>query len=158
MSYNNENIFAKILRGEIPCDKVYENDQALAFKDINPQAPVHILVIPKGPYISYADFGQQASDAELAGFMRAVGEVAKQLGVTDRGSRILSNQGENGHQEVPHFHVHLLGGKDLGGAIHKVVPHTPVHHTTHTGWHPVHSMHSHDTMHIMSGVNRLLRK
>ena len=117
MAYDNENIFAKILRGEIPCDKVYENDHALAFKDINPQAPVHILVIPKGPYVSYADFGQQASDAELAGFMRAVGEVAKQLGVTERGSRILSNQGEDGHQEVPHFHVHLFGGKDLGRMI-----------------------------------------
>jgi len=117
MAYDNENIFAKILRGEIPCDKVYENDHALAFKDINPQAPVHVLVIPKGPYVSYADFSQQASDAELAGFMRAMGEVAKQLGVTENGSRILSNQGDDGHQEVPHFHVHLFAGKNLGRMI-----------------------------------------
>ncbi|MBO90084.1 MAG: histidine triad nucleotide-binding protein [Rickettsiales bacterium] len=117
MVYNNENVFAKILRGEIPCEKVYENDYALAFKDINPQAPIHVLVIPKGPYVSYADFSQNASDGELAGFMRAIGEVAKEFGVMESGSRILSNQGENGHQEVPHFHVHLFAGKDLGRMI-----------------------------------------
>ena len=117
MAYDKENVFAKILRGEIPCEKVYENTYALAFKDINPQAPVHVLVIPKGPYISYADFSQDASDAELVGLMRAIGEVAKEFGVIESGSRILSNQGENGHQEVPHFHVHLFAGKKLGRMI-----------------------------------------
>ena len=117
MAYDNENVFAKILRGEIPCDKVYENNYALAFQDINAQAPVHVLVIPKGPYVSYADFSQEASDAELVGLMRAIGEVARKLGVIESGSRILSNQGENGLQEVPHFHVHLLAGKSLGRMI-----------------------------------------
>ena len=117
MGYDNENVFAKILRGEIPCEKVYENNYALAFEDINPQAPVHVLVIPKGPYVSYADFSQEASDAELVGLMRAIGEVAKEFGVIESGSRILSNQGEDGHQEVPHFHVHLFAGKKLGRMI-----------------------------------------
>lgn len=117
MAYDDQNIFAKILRGEIPCDKVYENDHALAFQDINPQAPVHVLVIPKGPYVSYADFCETASEAELAGFLRALGAVARELGVVDAGSRILSNQGEDGHQEVPHFHVHLFAGKNLGRMI-----------------------------------------
>ena len=117
MGYDNENVFAKILRGEIPCEKVYENNYALAFEDINPQAPVHVLVIPKGPYVSYADFSQEASDAELVGLMRAIGEVAKKFGVIERGRRILSNQGENGHQEVPHFHVPLFAGKKLGRMI-----------------------------------------
>ena len=117
MAYDDQNIFAKILRREIPCDKIFENDHALAFWDINPQAPVHVLVIPKGPYVSYADFSNQASDAELAGFMRAVGVVAQNLGVLDAGSRILSNQGKEGHQEVPHFHLHLFAGRNLGRMI-----------------------------------------
>jgi histidine triad (HIT) family protein len=117
VAYDDQNIFAKILRGEIPCDKVFENDHALAFRDINPQAPVHVLVIPKGPYVSYADFCETASEAELAGFMRALGAVARELGVVDAGSRSLSNQGEDGHQEVPHFHVHLFAGKNLGRMI-----------------------------------------
>jgi histidine triad (HIT) family protein len=117
MFYDNQNIFAKILRGEIPCDKVYENDHALAFRDIQPQAPVHVLVIPKGPYLSYFEFAETASEAELVGFMRAVGAVAKQLGITEAGSRILSNQGEDGHQEVPHFHLHVFAGKKLGRMI-----------------------------------------
>ena len=117
MAYDDQNIFAKILRGEIPCDKVYENDHALAFYDINPQAPVHVLVIPKGPYVSYADFSQQGSDSELAGFMRAVGTVAADLGITESGSRILSNQGIHGHQEVPHFHIHIFAGTNLGRMI-----------------------------------------
>ena len=117
MAYNDQNIFAKILRGEIPCDKVYENDYALAFRDIAPQTPVHVLVIPKGPYVSYVEFSEQASDAELAGFMRAVGAVAAELGIAEAGSRILSNQGEDGHQEVPHFHLHMLAGKNLGRMI-----------------------------------------
>ena len=117
MAYNDQNIFAKILRGDIPCDKVYENDYALAFRDIAPQTPVHVLVIPKGPYVSYVEFSEQASDAELAGFMRAVGAVAAELGIAEAGSRILSNQGEDGHQEVPHFHLHMLAGKNLGRMI-----------------------------------------
>ena len=117
MSYDDQNIYAKILRGEIPCDKVYENDHALAFRDIAPQAPVHVLVIPKGPYVSYVEFSEQASDTELAGFMRAVGAVAAQLGIAEAGSRILSNQGGDGHQEVPHFHLHVFAGKNLGRMI-----------------------------------------
>ena len=117
MAYDDQNIFAKILRGEIPCDKVYENDHALAFRDIAPQAPVHVLVIPKGPYVSYVEFSEQASDAELAGFMRAVGAVAAELEIAEAGSRILSNQGEDGHQEVPHFHLHMFAGKKLGRMI-----------------------------------------
>ena len=117
MAYDDQNIFAKILRGEIPCDKVYENDHALAFRDIAPQAPVHVLVIPKGPYVSYVEFSEQASDAELAGFMRAVGAVAANLAIAEAGSRILSNQGEDGHQEVPHFHLHMFAGKKLGRMI-----------------------------------------
>ena len=117
MSYDDQNIFAKILRCEIPCDKVYENDHALAFRDIAPQAPVHVLVIPKGPYVSYVEFSEQASDAELAGFMRAVGAVAAELAIAEAGSRILSNQGEDGHQEVPHFHLHMFAGKKLGRMI-----------------------------------------
>ena len=117
MSYDNQNIFAKILRGEIPCDKVYENDHALAFRDIAPQAPVHVLVIPKGPFVSYVEFTEQASDAELAGFMRAVGAVAAKLGIAEAGSRILSNQGGDGNQEVPHFHLHVFAGKNLGRMI-----------------------------------------
>ena len=117
MAYDDQNIFAKILRGEIPCDKVYENDHALAFRDIAPQAPVHVLVIPKGSYVSYVEFSEQASDAELAGFMRAVGAVAAELAIAEAGSRILSNQGEDGHQEVPHFHLHMFAGKKLGRMI-----------------------------------------
>ena len=117
MSYDDQNIFAKILRGELPCDKVYENDHALAFRDIAPQAPVHVLVIPKGSYTSYVEFTEQASDAELVGFMRAVGAVAVKLGIAGAGSRILSNQGGNGQQEVPHFHLHVFAGKNLGRMI-----------------------------------------
>ena len=117
MAYDDQNIFAKLLRGEIPCDKVYENDYALAFRDIAPQAPAHVLVIPKGPYVSYVEFSEQASDAELAGFMRAVGAVAAELAIAEAGSRILSNQGEDGQQEVPHFHLHMFAGKKLGRMI-----------------------------------------
>ena len=117
MSYDNDNIFAKILRGEIPCNKAYENDHALAFHDINPQTPVHILVIPKGSYASMDDFSANASDAEIAGFMRAVGHVARENGIVEDGYRILANHGRDGHQEVQHFHVHVFGGKDLGRMI-----------------------------------------
>lgn len=117
MSYDNDNIFAKILREEIPCNKAYENDHALAFHDINPQTPVHILVIPKGSYASMDDFSANASDAEIAGFMRAVGHVARENGIVEDGYRILANHGRDGHQEVQHFHVHVFGGKDLGRMI-----------------------------------------
>ncbi len=114
MSYDPNNIFARILRGEIPCATVFENDHALAFRDINPQAPVHILVIPKGSYISHHDFTAQASDAEIAAFARAVSEVIRIAGVAESGYRLLANTGTHGGQEVPHYHVHVLGGRGLG--------------------------------------------
>ena len=113
-SYDENNIFARILRGEIPCKRVHETPHALAFHDINPQAPIHVLVIPKGPYRSWADFSATASEAEMAGFVRAVGEVAKLLGLEEPGYRLLANAGVNAHQEVPHLHVHIFGGKALG--------------------------------------------
>ncbi len=112
--YDDGNIFAKILRGEIPSKKVFEDNFSLAFHDINPQAPVHVLVIPKGKYISLADFTAKASDAEIAGFFRAVGKVARMLELDAPGYRILANMGEHGMQEVPHFHVHIFGGRPLG--------------------------------------------
>ncbi len=117
MAYDPENIFAKILRGDIPCDKVYEDDTAFAFKDINPQTPVHVLVIPKGSYVSLDDFSQNATDAEVSGFFRAVGAIARELGVAEGGYRVLSNTGADARQEVPHFHVHIFAGCDLGGMI-----------------------------------------
>src|SRR5262249_53992252 len=106
MSYDPNNVFAKILRGEIPCKKVHEDEHTLAFHDIRPQAPVHVLVIPKGAYVSWDDFSAKASDAEVAAFTRAIGAVARQLGVAEPGYRLLSNIGAHGHQEVPHLHVH----------------------------------------------------
>jgi len=114
MAYDNDNIFAKILRGEIPCTKVYEDDHNLAFEDINPQAPIHVLVIPKGAYISMDDFTSTASDVEIAGFFRAVGNVARQLELASPGYRMLANIGNDGMQEVPHLHIHIFGGKKLG--------------------------------------------
>ncbi len=120
MAYDSENIFAKILRGEIPCDKVYENEHALAFRDINPQTPTHILIIPKGAYVSSDDFTANASDAELAEFLRAVGHVAREAGLVEPGYRMLANHGRDAHQEVPHFHVHVFGGKNLGRMIKPV--------------------------------------
>ena len=113
-SYDENNIVARVLRGEIPCKRVHETPHALAFHDINPQAPIHVLVIPKGPYRSWADFSATASEAEIAGFVRAVGEVAKLLGLEEPGYRLLANAGVNAHQEVPHLHVHIFGGKALG--------------------------------------------
>ena len=112
--YDDQNVFAKILRGEIPNRTVYEDEWALAFHDINPQAPIHILVIPKGAYVSWDDFSAKASEAEIAGFVRAVGKVARDLGLVPPGYRLLANVGLNGHQEIPHLHVHLFGGKPLG--------------------------------------------
>lgn len=117
--YNNENIFAKILRGEIPCDKVYEDDYALAFKDIAPQAPTHILVIPKGKYISITDFSQSASMEEQSGFFKAVGQIVADHDFADDGYRTICNTGLNGGQEVPHFHMHILAGKKLGPMLAK---------------------------------------
>ena len=111
--YDDTNIFAKILRGEIPSKRVYEDDYALAFHDINPQAPIHILVIPKGRYVSWDDFSAKASDAEIAGFVRAVGQVARDNGLVAPGYRLLANIGGHGHQEVPHLHVHLFGGRQF---------------------------------------------
>lgn len=114
MAYDKNNVFAKILRGEIPAKKVYEDEFALAFHDINPQAPVHVLVIPKGEYISMADFTAHAPADLIAGFFRAVGTVAKDLGLVEPGYRILANAGTNAHQEVPHLHIHIFGGRPLG--------------------------------------------
>lgn len=114
LPYDDQNIFAKILRGEIPNRTVYEDDYALAFHDINPQAPVHVLVIPKGAYVSWDDFSTIASDIEIGGFVRAVGTVARDLGLVSPGYRLLANVGMDSHQEVPHLHVHLFGGKPLG--------------------------------------------
>ncbi|MFQ5784881.1 MAG: histidine triad nucleotide-binding protein [Alphaproteobacteria bacterium] len=117
MAYDDDNIFARILRGEIPCDKVYEDDHVLAFRDINPQAPVHVLVIPKGRYVSLDDFSENAPDAEIAAFMRAVGRIARDQGVADSGYRFLANNGADAHQEVPHLHIHIFGGRKLGRMI-----------------------------------------
>ncbi len=117
MAYDDNNVFAKILRGEIPAKKVHEDEHALAFHDIGAKAPVHVLVIPKGKYVSIADFGAKASDAEIAGFFRAVSKVAHDLGLVETGFRSIANTGLNGGQEVPHFHVHLLGGKKLGPMV-----------------------------------------
>jgi histidine triad (HIT) family protein len=114
MAYDDGNIFARILRGEIPCKKVYEDEYALAFHDINPQAPIHVLVIPKGRYVSFADFSAVASVDEIAGFFRAAGKVASDLGAVADGYRLLANHGPDAHQEVPHFHVHILAGRPLG--------------------------------------------
>jgi histidine triad (HIT) family protein len=112
--YDDQNIFAKILRGEIPSKRVYEDDFAIAFHDINPQAPTHLLVIPKGAYVSWDDFSARAPDAEIGGFIRAVGAVARAAGLVEPGYRLLANIGQDGHQEVPHLHVHVFGGRPLG--------------------------------------------
>lgn len=117
MSYDKNNVFAKILRGEIPCQKVYESEHSFAFKDINPLAPVHTLVIPKGEYVDYDDFSQNATDVEIADYIRTIGLVAREAGVTENGYRILSNIGDEGGQEVPHLHVHVFGGRRLGSML-----------------------------------------
>ena len=119
--YDDTNIFARILRGEIPCNTVAENDHALAFRDINPKAPSHVLVIPRGPYVSFDDFAANASDAEIAGFMRLCAEVvrAEGLGLEDgnAGFRAITNAGPHGVQEVPHFHLHIMGGRVMGPMV-----------------------------------------
>ncbi len=113
-AYDSNNIFAKILRGEIPCKKVHETAHSLAFHDINPLAPVHVLVIPKGPYVGFDDFSAKASDAEIADYVKAIGDTARKVGVDADGYRLLSNCGANANQEVPHLHVHIFGGRMLG--------------------------------------------
>ncbi len=120
MAYDDQNIFAKILRGEIPCSEVYRDEYALAFKDIAPQAPVHILVISTGAYVSIEDFGAKASAEEVAGFYKAVSCVAAEQGLSEGGYRVIANTGFNGGQEVPHFHMHILGGAKIGPMVSKV--------------------------------------
>ena len=117
MSYDDSNIFARILRGEIPNDTVYEDDTVLAFRDIAPQAPVHVLVIPKGAYVSLDDFTRNASAEEVGNFFKTVGEIARLLELEQDGFRTIANTGVNGGQQVPHFHVHLCGGRRLGRMI-----------------------------------------
>lgn len=121
--YDDQNIFAKILRGEIPNDTVYEDEFALAFRDIEPQAPDHVLVIPKGPYVTYDHFTNEASDAEIVGYMRAIGKVCTMLGVSPgddgQGFRVISNAGHDGVQEVPHLHTHILAGRILGRMLER---------------------------------------
>ena len=112
--YDDGNIFARVLRGEIPSKKVYEDEHALAFHDIHPQAPVHILVIPKGRYVSWDDFSERGTAEEIAGFVRAVGQVARSQGLVAPGYRLLANVGPASGQEVPHLHVHIFGGRGLG--------------------------------------------
>jgi diadenosine tetraphosphate (Ap4A) HIT family hydrolase len=119
MAYDPNNIFARILRGEIPCNKVFEDDHVLAFHDINPQAPVHVLVIPKGAYVSMDDFSEKASAEEIAALVRAVGQIARGLGLAEKGYRILANHGPDSHQEVPHLHVHIFAGRPLGRMLER---------------------------------------
>lgn len=114
MTYDPTNVFAKILKGEIPCRKVYETEAVLAFHDAYPKAPVHVLVIPKGPYCDFTHFCQEALPHEVADFFAQVSAVARELGLTEKGYRVISNVGADGGQEVPHFHVHILAGKRMG--------------------------------------------
>lgn len=118
--YDDQNVFAKILRSEIPCRRVHEDEWSLAFHDINAQSPTHILVIPKGAYVCWDDFSAKASDAEIAGFVRAVGHVARSAGLVAPGYRLLANTGLNSHQEVPHLHVHVFAGRQLGPLLARV--------------------------------------
>ena len=117
LPYDDQNVFAKILRGELPNKTVYEDEWVLAFHDIAPLAPVHILVIPKGAYVGWDDFTAKASDDEIAGFVRAVGKIARDLGLPEPGYRLLVNHGLQGGQEIPHLHVHIFGGRPLGPMI-----------------------------------------
>jgi histidine triad (HIT) family protein len=112
--YDDSNIFSRILRGEIPSNTVYEDERVLAFHDINPLAPTHILVIPKGPYVSWDDFSEKASDDEIAALVRAVGKIAREANLVEDGYRVLANVGPNSGQEVPHLHLHIFGGRPLG--------------------------------------------
>ncbi|WOF43669.1 histidine triad nucleotide-binding protein [Sphingopyxis indica] len=114
LPYDDSNIFARILRGELPCRKVYEDEHVLAFHDINPQAPVHILVIPKGAYVSWDDFSERGSDEEIAALIRAVGKIARDQGLVAPGYRVLANAGLDSHQEIAHLHIHIFAGRPLG--------------------------------------------
>jgi len=117
MAYDQNNIFARILRGEIPCQKIDETDHTLSFKDINPQAPVHVLVIPKGAYVDWDDFAARASEVEIAAFTKAVSRAADVTGIAETGYRVISNIGNDSHQEVPHLHLHVLGGHAVGPLV-----------------------------------------
>lgn len=117
LPYADDNVFARILRGELPARKVYEDEWALAFHDLTPRAPIHILVIPKGRYVSWDDFSARGDTEEIAGFVRAVGQVARAQGLVEPGYRLLANIGAHGGQEVAHFHVHLFGGRPLGPMV-----------------------------------------
>ena len=117
MAYDPSNVFARILRGELSCRKVFEDEHVLAFHDISPQTPTHVLVIPKGEYVSFDDFAAKASTDEIAALVRTLGNIAREQGVAETGYRILANTGPAAHQEVPHLHVHLFGGRDLGGML-----------------------------------------
>ena len=117
MAYDRNNVFARILRGEIPCKKVYEDEHVLAFDDITARAPTHVLVIPKGEYVSLDDFSERASAEEIAALVRALGHIARERGVAESGYRIVANNGPAAHQEVSHFHVHVIGGRDLGAML-----------------------------------------
>jgi diadenosine tetraphosphate (Ap4A) HIT family hydrolase len=119
MAYDRNNVFARIVRGELPCTKVHEDEHVLAFRDIAPQAPSHVVLIPKGEYIAADDFAAKASDAELAAFMRAIGTIVAVEGLAESGFRLIANTGKNGHQEVPHFHMHIVGGHDLGPMLRR---------------------------------------
>ena len=114
LPYDDGNVFARILRGEIPATRVYEDEWAVAIEDIDPQSPAHVLVMPRGAYVSWDDFSARGSDAEIAGFVRAVGAVARSLGLVEPGYRLLANVGSHGGQEVAHLHVHIFGGRPLG--------------------------------------------
>jgi histidine triad (HIT) family protein len=117
MMYDRTNIFARILRGELPCNKVYDDAHVLAFRDIKPQAPVHVVVIPKGEYASVDDFSENASEVELVAFLRAIAQITRAEGIAESGYRILANHGTAARQDVPHFHLHLIGGRDLGPSV-----------------------------------------
>ena len=119
MAYDSDNVFAKILRGELPCNKVYEDDYVFAFDDINPQTPVHVLVVPKGAYVDYEDFIENAGAEAVLGFFRAVNQVAHQTGVAETGYRLVANKGRSAGQIVFHFHFHLYGGRPLGGMVRR---------------------------------------
>ena len=117
MAYDNNNIFAKILRGEVPCKVIYEDEHTLSFVDINPQAPVHILVIPKGAYTDWSDFVSRACPKEIVAFTKAISHVADLTGISETGYRVISNVGADSHQEVPHLHMHVLGGTAIGPLV-----------------------------------------
>ena len=119
MSYDDNNVFARILRGDIPAKTYYEDEHVLAIADIHPQAPTHILVMPKGKYVSFDDFSANASDAEIVAFTRATGQIAREAGVAESGYRLIFNHGPHSHQEVPHLHAHILGGRPMGPLLQR---------------------------------------